>query len=153
MSALDFLERSLVPAPLEARGFANFGEPLGEGGRMRLDLPPVAGPFLAVQEPGEARFPHVIEGLERRREASKVILPLGPHRFVIVVAPGLEAPEWANIRAFLTAPGQGLGLRRGCWHLGPLALGSGARFAVLDGSGEGASEMAAPFAIRLLRPV
>jgi ureidoglycolate lyase len=45
----------------------------------------------------------------------------------------MESPEWQNVSAFLTAPGQGVCLRRNSWHHGLIALGDGDRFAVIEG--------------------
>jgi ureidoglycolate lyase len=62
-----------------------------------------------------------------------VFIPLGMHRFIVVVASGVVSPEWQNVSAFLTAPGQGVCLHRNCWHHGLIALGDGDRFVVIEG--------------------
>ena len=74
-----------------------------------------------------------------------------PHRFVVVVAPGKETPDWAALRAFVTKPGSGVALQRGCWHHGLIALGDGDRFAVIEGGDYRADteEVAAPRPIEL----
>ena len=68
-----------------------------------------------------------------------------------MVAPGIDAPDWPRVEAFITAPGQGVSLARGCWHHGLVALGDGDRFAVLEGGNyrEDTVELAAPEAIEL----
>jgi ureidoglycolate lyase len=71
--------------------------------------------------------------LERHRQASQVFIPLGMHRFIVVVATGMESPQWQNVSAFLTAPGQGVCLHCDCWHHGLIALGDGDRFMVIEG--------------------
>ena len=78
-------------------------------------------------------FPLRIAKLERHRQAGQAFIPLGMHRFVVVVAPGRDRPEWEQIRAFVTAPGQGINLHRGTWHHGLVALGDADRFAVIEG--------------------
>ena len=113
-----------------------------------LDLrDPVLGIYVAQAR----RLPLAIAKLERHREAAQVFLPLGGHRFVVVVAAGEDAPDWGRLEAFITAPGQGVSLRRGCWHHGLVALGDGDRFAVLEGGNYRADtvEVAAPEAIEL----
>jgi ureidoglycolate lyase len=172
MAGLGFLSRSLVAAPLEARSFANYGEVVDVAGRtpelindgtteryadlLRMDVVGRgAEPVLAVYVARARSFPLAIERLERHREASQVFMPLGDHRFIVVVAPGREAPEWDAIRAFITAPGQGVALKRATWHHGLVALGDGDRFAVIEGANyrEDTVEVAAPRSITLLRPV
>lgn len=63
----------------------------------------------------------------------QLIIPLGAHRFIIVVAPGGETPDWQNVAAFLTTPGQCICLHHNFWHHGLIALADGDRFAVIEG--------------------
>ena len=172
MAGLGFLSRSLVAAPLEARSFANFGEVIDVAGRTaedinegttrryvdlaRLDVVGRgADPVLNLYVARARDFPLAIRKLERHREAAQVFLPLGAHRFIVVVAPGLEAPDWEGVRAFITAPGQGVALKRATWHHGLVALGDGDRFAVIEGANyrQDTAEVAAPREIDLLRPL
>jgi ureidoglycolate lyase len=136
-------------------------EAINEGTTMRYsDLASLdvrAGgrdPVLGIYVAKARMFPLRIARLERHREAAQLFLPLGPHRFVVVVAPGDDAPEWASLRAFVTAPGQGVCLRRGCWHHGMIALNDGDRFAVVEGGDyrSDALEVQAPHEIELQRP-
>jgi ureidoglycolate lyase len=50
--------------------------------------------------------------------------------------------------------GEGVALRRGCWHQGLVALGDGDRFAVIEGGNyrDDATEVRAPFALVLAAP-
>ena len=172
MAGLGFLSRSLVAAPLDARSFANYGEVIDVAGRaaeaindgttqryanlLRLDVVGRGNdPVLNLYVARAREFPLPIRKLERHREAAQVFLPLGPHRFIVVVAPGLESPEWDGVRAFITAPGQGVSLKRATWHHGLVALGDGDRFAVIEGANyrEDTVEVAAPREIELLRPL
>ena len=170
MAGLGFLSRSLVAAPIDARTFENFGdlidisgrapEPINDGTTQRfpdlarLDLG-MRGGVLGLYVAQARALPLAIRKLERHREASQVFIPLGMHRFIVVVAPGLDSPDWANIRAFITLPGQGIALKRSVWHHGLIALGDGDRFAVLEGANyrDDTAEVAAPSEITLLRPV
>ena len=106
------------------------------------DRDPVVGIYVAQAR----RFPLRLEKLERHAEASQVFLPLGPHRFMVVVAPGGEAPDWRLLAAFVTFPWQGVSLHRGCWHHGLVALRDADRFAVLEGGNyrHDTEEVAAP---------
>jgi ureidoglycolate lyase len=142
--------RSIEARVLSATAFAPFGhvidaasrdgEPLNDGTTQRhsdlasLDLrAPASDPVIAIYVARARAFPLRLARLERHRQASQVFLPLGRHRFIVVVAHGVEAPEWRELHAFITTPGQGIALRRGCWHHGLIALGHGDRFAVIEG--------------------
>jgi ureidoglycolate lyase len=161
----------LVSRPLDAAAFAPFGtvidvegrvpEPINDGTTQRfsdlasLDLrAPDRDPVLGIYVARARAFPLRITRLERHRQASQVFMPLGGHRFVVVVAPGGDAPRWDAIAAFVTAPGQGVSLARGCWHHGLVALGDGDRFAVIEGGEDRADveEVPAPRVIELAAP-
>ena len=165
------MSRRLVPRPLDAAAFAPFGtlidtagrepEAINDGTTQRfpdlaaLDLRgPARDPALGLYVAQARRFPLRIARLERHREAAQVFLPLGSHRFVVVVAGGEGSPRWDAIEAFVTSPGQGVSLRRGCWHHGLVALGDGDRFAVIEGGNyrRDTEEVAAPEAIELAAP-
>ena len=163
--------RRLVARALEAGAFAPFGvvidtagrasEPINDGTTRRfpdlaaLDVrAPGRDPVLGLYVAQARAFPLRIAKLERHRQAAQVFLPLGGHRFVVVVAPGGDAPEWEALRAFLTSPGQGVIVNRGCWHHGLVALGDGDRFAVIEGGDyrDDTEERAAPGAFELAAP-
>lgn len=171
MAGLGFLSRSLVAAPMDALTFANYGDVIDIDGRRseaindgttqrysdlaRLDVGnrgdrPVLGIYVAAAR----ALPLEIRRLERHREASQVFIPLGLQRFIVVVAPGMETPDWDGVRAFITSPGQGVALKRACWHHGLVALNDGDRFAVIEGANYRADTVEAepPFPIRLLKP-
>ena len=171
MARPGFLSRELVAAPIDARTFENFGdvidaqgrapEPINDGTTQRysdlarLDVGMRGNPVVGIYVAAARTLPLRISRLERHRQASQVFLPLGMFRFIVVVAPGLDQPEWENVRAFITAPGQGVALRRGTWHHGLIALGDGDRFAVIEGANyrQDTLEVPAPGPITLLRPV
>jgi ureidoglycolate lyase len=158
----------IVPVEISAAAFAPFGtlidaaavtpEAINDGTTMRhsdlaaLDLGGgERDPVIGIYVSSARHFPLHIARLERHRRASQVFLPLGNHRFVVVVAPGDETPGWAGLRAFVTTPGSGVALRRGCWHHGLIALGDGDRFAVMEGGDyrSDTEEVAAPRPIEL----
>lgn len=92
-----------------------------------------ANPVIGIYAASARAFPLRIGTLERHRRASQLFMPLGMHRFVVLVAPGEEAPDWKQVKAFLISPGQGVCLARGTWHHGLVALADGDRFAVIEG--------------------
>ena len=163
--------RRLEAREITAAAFAPFGilidagakspEAINEGTTQRhsdlaaLDLrSPGRDPVLGIYVARARRFPLRIGKLERHRQAAQVFLPLGAHRFVIVVASGEDAPDWTRVQAFITAPGQGVSLNRGCWHHGLIALGDGDRFAVIEGGDyrSDTEEKATPQAFELAAP-
>ena len=160
--------RRITARAISHAAFAPFGVLIDAGGRepeaindattrrhsdlASLDLrAPDRDPVLGIYVARARRFPLPIAKLERHQQAAQVFLPLGAHRFMVVVAPGNEAADWRRLEAFVTAPGQGVSLNRGCWHHGLIALGDGDRFAVLEGGNyrEDTVEAAAPEAIEL----
>ncbi len=162
----------LEAQPLAAGAFAPFGivietqgrepEAINDGTTRRfsdladLDLRGTArDPVLGIYVASARAFPLRIARLERHSQAAQVFVPLGPHRFVVVVAPGTWSPQWDGIQAFLSAPGQAVSLHRGCWHHGLVALGEGDRFAVIEGGDyrDDTREIAAPEPIELFSPL
>ena len=140
----------ITPVEITAEAFAPFGtlidaaavkpEPINDGTTMRhsdlatLDLRGGArDPVLGIYVAKARRFPLRIARLERHRQAAQLFVPLGNHRFVVVVAPGKDQPDWSGARAFVTKAGQGVVIARGCWHHGLVALGDGDRFLVIEG--------------------
>jgi ureidoglycolate lyase len=161
----------IEPEEISAGSFAPFGllvdararepETINAGTTARhsdlapLDLrAPGVDPMLGIYVARARAFPLAVEKLERHAQAAQVFLPLGMHRFVVVVAPGEHAPEWERLRAFVTHPGQGIALNRGTWHHGLIALGDGDRFAVIEGGRyrEDTTEVVAPLPLVLAAP-
>jgi len=159
--------RRMRPEPLEAAAFAPFGaviealgssEAINDGTTQRfsnlatLDLrAPRSDPVIGIYVASARAFPLRIARLERHRQAAQVFLPLGSQRFIVVVGGVADSPQWEGLRAFLSAPGQGVSLARGCWHHGLIALGDGDRFAVIEGGDyrRDTEEVAAPGPIEL----
>jgi len=163
--------RRLIPRGFDSGAFAPYGIVIATEGRASesinagttqrfpdiaaLDLrTPDRDPVLGIYVARARVFPLRIEKLERHRQAAQVFLPLGAQRFIVVVAPGVDAPQWDRAQAFITAPGQGVSLRRGCWHHGLVALNDGDRFAVIEGGNyrDDTQEATAPGSIELAAP-
>jgi ureidoglycolate lyase len=163
--------RPLQARDISAAAFAPFGvvidagakaaETINDGTTRRhselasLDLrAPERDPVLGIYVAQARHFPLRIAKLERHRQAAQIFLPLGAHRFVVVVASGRDAPDWDRLQAFITAPGQGVSLNRGCWHHGLIALADGDRFAVIEGGNYRSDtiEVPAPKALELAAP-
>jgi ureidoglycolate lyase len=142
--------RQIACKPLTLQNFSSFGqvidpagvvpETINEGTSKRysdlaaLDLnTDAARPKMSVYVSHARHFPLQISKLERHVQSSQVFIPLGMHRFALVVALGGDTPDAASMTAFLTSPGQSICLHRGTWHHSLLALGDGDRFAVIDG--------------------
>jgi ureidoglycolate lyase len=174
VAGIEFLMRRISCEALDAAAFSLFGvviDPAGKAPELindgstrrytdlaRLDLcgdVDDGSPMLHIYEASARAFPLMLARLERHRRASQVFMPLGGQRFIVVVAPGGNLPEWDQVRAFLTAPGQGISLHRGCWHHGLIALNDGDRFAVIEGGGyrSDTEEVGAPGELLLEGPV
>ena len=136
----------ILASPLTAEAFAPFGDVLEAAGpparlinqglcgrfhdRARLDFRGGrAGISLFRSEP--RALPYRLEMLERHPLGSQAFLPMSLDPFLVVVAEGQE-PVPGRIRAFLTAPGQGINLLRNCWHGVCTPLAPPGLFAVVD---------------------
>jgi ureidoglycolate lyase len=108
----------LAPEAISASAFAEFGalidararapETINAGTTERhsdlasLDLrAPGVDPVIGIYVARARAFPLAIARLERHAQAAQVFIPLGMHRFVVVVAPGADAPDWQRLRAFV----------------------------------------------------
>ena len=133
--------------PLDAAAFAPFGDVLEAAGapdriineglcerfhdRARLDFGPDGQAGISVFRAEPRALPLTLTLLERHPEGSQAFIPMSADPFLVVVAAD-RAGEPAGVRAFRTAPGQGINILRNTWHgvLSPLA-GPGL-FAVID---------------------
>ena len=139
--------------PLTREAFAPFGDvietagatafPINAGTTTRYhDLAQVE---LAGESPrtlvnlfeGKAwHTPIAIGMLERHPLGSQAFYPVDGGRMLIVVAPPGELDE-SKIRAFISAPDQGVNYARGTWHHPLLCLQQPGRFIVVDRGGDG----------------
>ena len=84
-------------------------------------------------------LPLQIDMLERHPIGSQAFIPMQGQKFLIVVAPNLNAeqPDLQRIRAFMSDGTQGVNYRAGTWHHPLLTLESPSDFAVVDRLGTG----------------
>ena len=80
--------------------------------------------------------PIAIGMLERHPLGSQAFYPVDGGRMLIIVAPPGELDE-SQIRAFISAPDQGVNYARGTWHHPLLCLQHPGRFIVVDRGGDG----------------
>ncbi|MSO53868.1 MAG: ureidoglycolate lyase [Rhodospirillales bacterium] len=146
------IERWLTVEPLTAQAFAPFGEVIeipetggidanaGTAVRFddftKLELDRDGGhAVLSVFRVTPARLPFACRSLERHPLSTQAFMPLSERRFLVIVAPaGGDAPDPAQIRAFLTNGRQGVNYRRAVWHHPVLALDTATDFVVLGRS-------------------
>lgn len=145
----------LTAQPLTATAFAAFGQvvavpstgpgavPRGinGGNAWRYDVVPdlqlhAAGgcATLAVFRAAARDFPLAVVEMERHALGSQTFIPLGTHRFVVVVAAAASACGAHDLQAFITDGQQGVVLAPGTWHHALLAV-EGGDFAVLERKG------------------
>jgi ureidoglycolate lyase len=137
--------------PLTPSAFAPFGDVLDTSGppdrlinaglcgrwhdRARLDVTDGrAGISLFRSE--TRTLPYRLDLLERHPRGSQAFLPMSPDPFLVIVAED-DGGTPARIRAFLTAPGQGINLLRNTWHGVLTPLHPPGLFAVIDRIGDG----------------
>ena len=133
--------------PLTAEAFAPFGEVLTvpeRPGRAVFEgalssTRPGARPILSLSLRDPIALPITMRVMERHAFSSQSFLPLGPARFLVLVAPHAAGggPDLATARAVLARPGQGVTYAADTWHHPMAVLGAPAHFAVLiwrDGS-------------------
>ncbi|WP_180028396.1 ureidoglycolate lyase [Acinetobacter sp. YH16032] len=86
-------------------------------------------------------IPFKISMLERHPHGSQAFIPMQGQKFLVVVAPNLNAdqPDISNLQAFITNGSQGVNYRAGTWHHPLLTLESPSDFAVVDRIGSGSN--------------
>ncbi|WP_454689880.1 ureidoglycolate lyase [Achromobacter aloeverae] len=62
------------------------------------------------------RLPHEVDFLERHPLSSQAFMPTSATRFIIVVAPRGPTVALADVRGFISQPGQGVNYAPGVWH-------------------------------------
>ena len=139
--------------PLAIAAFAPFGDVIAAGGagedindgscvrfndlaRVETDAAGAAG--LSVFRAAPRNLPLPLKMLERHPLGSQAFMPLSSRAFLVVVAKGNETtPDLSTLRAFKTAPGQGVNFHRGVWHHPLIALHAVCDFLVADRIGPG----------------
>lgn len=105
----------------------------------RIEIDPAGRPLLSVVRASPVDLPAPLRLMERHPLGSQAFIPLGAHRFLVVVAPGDAPPGPDALQAFLATGGQGVNYRRGVWHHPLLALDAPTDFLVVDRGGPGAN--------------
>ncbi|MCC7320614.1 MAG: ureidoglycolate lyase [Rubellimicrobium sp.] len=138
--------------PLTPETFAPFGDVLDCAGepdrlinagrcgrwhdRARLDFGPEGQAGISMFRSMARELPLDLDLLERHPLGSQAFIPMSPDPFLVVVAHDRDGrPD--GIRAFLTAPGQGVNLLRNVWHGVLTPLSPPGLFAVIDRIGSG----------------
>ena len=138
--------RRRIPAPLLTReAFLPFGDVVIA---ERADITPVMVNFGTAARRNDAgtlestrpharpnlatfrcepwsRFPVLAESMEKHPCSSQLFVPMKVESYLVVVAPGVEAPDVEGLRAFVAMPGQGVIYGAGVWHM-PLIVFGGA---------------------------
>lgn len=102
-----------------------------------------------------SRFPVVAESMEKHPCSSQLFVPMKVERYLVVVAPGGDAPDVEGLRAFVAIPGQGVIYGPGVWHMPLIVFGSApAEFVMFvweDGTADDCvvAKLAEPVAISL----
>ena len=79
-------------------------------------------------------MPIELSVLEKHPLGSQAFMPMSGHAYLVVVAPGGNAPEIDKAQCFLASATQGVNYAKGTWHHPLLALHDG-DFLVVDRSG------------------
>ncbi|SEA18932.1 ureidoglycolate lyase [Rubrimonas cliftonensis] len=139
---------SIRTRPLAEFAFSAFGEIIVTPGAVRLpindgrcvrhhalaEVDVDDSPVISVFESEAVAFPYALTLLERHPLGSQAFVPLGPDRWMIVVAPDEKGVPGMPM-AFIVPPGVGVNLRRGVWHAPLTPLDQPARFLVVDRGG------------------
>ncbi len=133
--------------PLTAAAFAPFGDVLDASGtpdkiinqglcgryhdRARMDFGPDGRVGISIFQAEARALPYTLDLVERHPDGSQAFVPMTADAFLVIVAEDQDGTP-ANIRAFLTAPGQGINLLRNTWHGVLTPLAAPGLFAVID---------------------
>lgn len=153
----------ILTEPLTPETFAPFGDVLDCAGlpdklinqglcgryhdRARLDFGPGGRAGISIFDAQPRSLPYALTLLERHPDGSQAFIPMTAQPFLVVVATDADGTP-GTIRAFLTAPGQGINLLRNTWHGVLTPLAAPGLFAVIDriGPGPNLQEYLLPFA-------
>ncbi len=133
--------------PLTTTAFAPFGDVLDCAGlpdrlinaglcgryddRARLDFGPDGRAGISMFNAQPRELPYKLTLLERHPDGSQAFIPMTQEPFLVIVAADDNGVP-GQVRAFLTAPGQGINLLRNIWHGVLTPLHSPGLFAVID---------------------
>ena len=75
-----------------------------------------------------SRFPVMAESMEKHPCSSQLFVPTKVDRYLVVVAPGRDAPDVLGLRAFVAVAGQSVIYRADVWHMPLIVFGTPAEF-------------------------
>lgn len=146
------MAHEIVVEPLAADALRPFGDVIAAAGAptkwinqgrcarfsdlARLDFGADGRAGISIFKSELATLPLTLSMMERHPDGSQAFVPLSMDPFLIVVAPDVAGTP-GRPRAFMTAPGQGVGLLRGTWHGVLTPLSGPGLFAVVDRIGTG----------------
>jgi ureidoglycolate lyase len=114
-----------------------FAERFHDLAKVDLGSAPAGHTLVNIFRAQPRTLPFSLRLLERHPLGSQAFMPLAAQPYLVVVAPGDEEPDLAQIRCFLAAPGQGVNYARGTWHHPLLTLHGVTDFLVVDRGGAG----------------
>lgn len=139
--------REILAEPLSPEAFRPFGQvvadgikegrPANEGTAIRTDWlgdlvndRPWARGNFSVFECQATELPFDALLLERHPKSSQAFLPMGPGKYLVIVAPSAPdgEPDVAGIRAFIAGPEQAINYAPGTWHHSIRALQAPMKF-------------------------
>ncbi len=99
--------------------------------RARLDFGPDGRAGISIFRAEPRSFPVPLTLVERHPDGSQAFVPMAADPFLVIVATDVEGQP-ARVRAFRTAPGQGVNLLRNTWHGVLTPLAAPGLFVVID---------------------
>lgn len=145
------MTREITALPLTAEAFAPYGEVIEASGTPdRTINQGMCGRYhdLATLDFTDGRagislfdakarhLPCTVEMVERHPEGSQAFIPVDSVPMLVVVAEDQDGMP-VNPRAFLSAPGQSINLRRNTWHGVLTPIGAPGTYVVVDRVGDG----------------
>ena len=157
------MARHITPVPLTGRNFAPFGDVIETDGAerrvinagstvrfhdlARVDVAAHGGyPLINLFRAQPPALPLTISLLEQHPLGSQAFIPVDHAPFLVVVAPGTDAPRLAELCAFVTDGRQGVNYGRGVWHHPVIAMTRETDFVVVDRGGPGDNLVEVKFA-------
>ena len=157
------MARHITPVPLTREEFAPFGEvietdsaerrTINAGSTVRfhdlarVDVAARGGyPLINLFRAQPLPLPLTIRIMEHHPLGSQAFIPVDHAPFLVVVAPGTDAPRLAELCAFVTDGRQGVNYRRGVWHHPVIAMTRETDFVVVDRGGPGDNLVEVEFA-------
>ena len=99
--------------------------------RARLDFGPGGRAGISIFRAEPRTLPLPLALVERHPEGSQAFIPMTEHPFLVIVASDVEGQP-TEVRAFCTAPGQGINILRNTWHGVLTSLAEPGLFTVID---------------------